>query len=427
MWLLLRQIIDRLMTNPFANTEQKNTGPLKGVTILDLSRILAGPSCTQLLGDLGAEIIKIERPEVGDDTRSWGPPYVANKDGSDSNESAYYLSANRNKRSVAVDISTKEGAQLVRKLAAKCDILIENFKAGGLKKYGLSYDDLAKEFPNLVYCSITGYGQTGPNAHRPGYDLIAQGFGGIMSLTGEPDGQPMKVAVGISDVMCGMYASTAILAALRHRDQTGEGQHIDIALVDTQVAWLINEGTNYLLSGDTPIRRGNQHPNIVPYQVFEVADGHVLVAVGNDSQFIKFCDLIHADELNQDDRFTTNVNRLKHRDLLCGLIAKELITWKKDELLAAMEEQSVPCGPINTLPEVFNSEQVATREMKITMPHKEAKSGSVDLIGNPIKLSKTPVSYRRAPPTCGADTMETIKELLGEDELCTAIKAGAIR
>ncbi len=402
-------------------TDNGTTGPLDGLRILDLSRILAGPTCTQLLGDLGADVIKIERPGVGDDTRTWGPPFVTDAEGHDTNESAYYLSSNRNKRSVAVDIAKPEGTALVRRLAAKCDVLIENFKVGGLAKYGLGYDDLKHELPRLVYCSITGFGQTGPNAHRAGYDIMAQGYGGIMSITGTPDGEPMKVAVGIADVMCGMYASTAILAALRHRDRTGEGQRIDIALVDTQIAWLINEGTNYLVSGQPPKRRGNQHPNIVPYQVFEVADGHIIVAVGNDAQFVRFCELIGMPELAGDDRYRTNANRLYHRDELIGVLARRLRQMKKRIMIEGMEARNVPGGPINTLPELFASDQARAHNMKITMPHSLAGTGTVDLIGNPLKLSRTPVTYRRTPPVCGADTVETIREFLDEDALDEAL------
>ncbi len=390
-------------------------GALDGLRILDLSRILAGPTCTQLLGDLGADVIKIERPGTGDDTRIWGPPFVTDAQGHDTSESAYYLCANRNKRSVAVDIARPEGVALVRRLAARCDVLIENFKLGGLAKYGLGYDDLKDELPALVYCSITGFGQTGPNAHRAGYDIMAQGYGGIMSITGEPDGEPMKVAVGIADVMCGMYAATAILAALRHRDRTGEGQHIDIALVDTQMAWLINEGTNYLVSGQAPKRRGNQHPNIVPYQVFEVADGHIIVAVGNDTQFARFCELIGLPELAADERYRTNARRLHHREELIALLTRRLRQLNKRMVIDGMEARGVPGGPINTLPEVFASDQARAHHMKITLPHPLAGSGSVDLIGNPLRLSRTPVTYRRAPPVCGADTADTIRELLGED------------
>lgn len=389
-------------------------GPLAGVRILDLSRILAGPSCTQLLGDLGADVIKIEKPGAGDDTRAWGPPFVEDKDGNATGESAYYLCANRNKRSVALDIATPEGARTVRALLAHCDVLVENFKVGGLKKYGLSYADLAQEFPRLVYCSITGFGQTGPNAEKPGYDLLAQGYGGIMSLTGPAEGEPTKVAVGIADVMTGMYAATAILAALRHSEKTGEGQSIDIALVDSQISWLINEGTNYLLSGKLPVRRGNQHPNIVPYQVFETSDGHVIVAVGNDSQYQRFCKLIEAPELCRDERFATNAARLENRAALIPMFARKLRSLTRDSLIAGLEENGIPGGPINTLKDVFDGDQVAARDMKISMPHPLAGDGTVDLIGNPIKLSKTPVTYRRPPPVCGADTSSVLDELLNQ-------------
>ena len=391
---------------------QKPCQALTGIRVLDLSRILAGPTATQLLGDFGADIIKIERPGEGDDTRSWGPPFVENTDGSDSDESAYYLCANRNKRSVALDISTPEGTQTVRDLLQHCDVLVENFKVGGLKKYGLSYEDLRADFPQLVYCSITGFGQTGPNASKPGYDLLAQGYGGIMSLNGPADGEPSKVAVGISDVMTGMYAATAILAALRHRDKSGEGQHIDIALVDCQVAWLVNEGTNYLLSGDSPKRRGNQHPNIVPYQVFEARDGHLIVAVGNDAQYRRFCLLLKVPELAVDALFATNAARLVNRDILVEKITSLVKEWNRDDLIVGMEALGIPCGPINTLPQVFASDQVASRDMRVRMAYPDAKSGSVDLIGNPVKFSGTPITYYRPPPRCGSDTEAVLQELL---------------
>lgn len=402
------------------------SGPLTGVRVLDLSRILAGPTCTQLLGDLGAEIYKIERLGAGDDTRKWGPPFVKDSDGNDTAESAYYLCANRNKKSVAVDISKPDGAEVVRQMAKQCDILIENFKLGGLKAYGLSYDDLKDSHPELVYCSITGFGQTGPNRDKPGYDVMAQGYGGIMSLTGEPEGHPTKVAVGIADVMCGMYASTAILAALRHRDKTGEGQHIDLALVDSQIAWLINEGTNYLTSGREPIRRGNAHPNIVPYQTFETADGHVIIAVGNDSQFQRFCKVIGRQDLAADPRYETNTQRITARDTLVPEVADAVSRMTKDDLLSALASEKVPAGPVNTLEQVFASDQVAARDMKISMTHASAGAGTVDLIGNPIKLSKTPVTYRHAPPVCGADTDDVVGTLLGHDALERAKAKGVV-
>ncbi len=398
------------------NMTPQPDGPLAGLRVLDLSRILAGPTATQLLGDFGADIIKVERPGAGDDTRGWGPPFVIGKDGAPTRESAYYLCANRNKRSIGVDIASPEGAATIRALLPHCDVLIENFKPGGLAKYGLSHADLKDAFPGLIYCSISGFGQTGPHREKPGYDLLAQAYGGIMSLTGEPEGEPMKVAVGIADVMTGMYASNAILAALRHRDRTGEGQHIDIALVDCQIAWLINEGTNYLTSGQLPRRRGNGHPNIVPYQVFEMADGHAVVAVGNDAQFQRFCALIGRKDLASDPAYATNAARLDNRDALIAILTVELRGLRRDWLITGMEAQGVPGGPINRLDDVFASDQVAAREMKITMPHPLAASGSVDLIGNPVKFSKTPVTYRRPPPVCGADTDDILAELLGDHD-----------
>ena len=396
------------------DTKEHASGPLSGLRVLDLTRVLAGPTCTQLLGDYGADVIKVEKPGLGDDTRGWGPPYVRTTDGRDSHESAYYLASNRNKRSIAVDIATAEGADTIRKLARRCDILVENFKLGGLAKYGLDYATLKSASPALIYCSITGFGQTGPNAPRPGYDLMAQGYGGMMSLTGAPDGEPMKVAVGISDIMCGMYAATAILAALRHRDCTGEGQHIDIALVDTQVAWLVNEGVNYLLSGDLPKRRGNQHANIVPYQVFEASDGFVIVAVGNDGQFARFCEAIGHGELASNPDYANNTARINNRTALIDILIPILVRISKSELLEKLKSAGVPSGPIYDLEEVFASDQVAAREMKITMDHPLAASGNVDLIGNPVKFSATPVTYRIAPPLCGADTEEILQDWLGD-------------
>ncbi len=381
-------------------------GPLKGVKVLDLSRILAGPTCTQLLGDLGATVIKVENPATGgDDTRQWGPPYAEDADGNRSDLSAYFMSSNRNKKSVALDIATPEGQAEVRRLASHADILIENFKPGGLAKYGLDYATLSNEFPDLVYCSISGYGQTGPNSSKPGYDLMAQGYGGIMSLTGDADGAPMKVGVGIADVMCGMYACVGILAALRHRDMTGEGQQIDLALVDAQIAWLINEGVNYLTSGEVPQRRGNGHPNIVPYEVYQTADGHVILAVGNDSQYKRFCSFIEKPELADDPRFATNPARLENRDALNAILRPAVQALDTGSVIAGLEDLKVPVGPVRTLDQVFASDQVAARQMQISM---QAEPGEVQLIGNPLNLSRTPVTYRSAPPVCGADTQAVL-------------------
>ncbi|MEP4380824.1 MAG: CaiB/BaiF CoA-transferase family protein [Alphaproteobacteria bacterium] len=389
-------------------------GPLAGMRILDMSRILAGPFCTQLLGDYGADVIKVERAGGGDDTRSWGPPYVVGKDGKATDESAYYLAANRNKRSIAIDISDPEGAATVRQLVRSSDVFIENFKVGGLEKYGLGYDTLSAENPSLIYCSITGFGQTGPNAHRPGYDLLAQAFGGIMSLTGEPDGQPMKVAVGIADVVCGLYAVTAILAAAQHRATTGEGQHIDIALIDTQISWLINEGTNFLVSGEAPARRGNQHPNIVPYQVFRAHDGHVVVAAGNDEQFRRLCQMLARPDLANDPRFQTNSARVMNREVLVPVLSRLIAPLERSWLVERLEEFGIPGGAINAVPEVFESEQVSARDMRVQMPHSLAASGHVDLIGNPVKFSRTPVAYRLGPPYCGEHTDEILQECLDD-------------
>ncbi len=390
-------------------------GPLAGLRILDLTRILAGPTCTQLLGDLGADVIKIERPGAGDDTRGWGPPYIKDGDGEDTRESAYYLSSNRNKRSVAIDLGQAEGQDLVRRLLGRCDVLVENFKAGGLAKYGLAYDQLKGDFPDLVYCSITGFGQTGPYAPRAGYDFLAQGMGGIMSITGEPDRPPVKIGVGISDIMCGMYAAVAILAALRHRDDGGTGQYIDLALLDTQVAWLANEGLNYLTSGQIPKRQGNAHPNIVPYQLFPSSDGHFILAVGNDAQFRRFCDLAGAPELADDARFVTNSQRVVNRDALIPLIEDLTRNHSSRHWLDGLERLGVPGGAVNDIAETFADPQVRHRGMEITLPHAGAGDGTVRLIGNPIKMSETPVTYRRAPPMTGEHTDEVLDELLGLD------------
>lgn len=391
--------------------------PLAGLRILDLSRILAGPTATQLLGDLGADVIKVEKPGAGDDTRKWGPPYLKDAGGNETTESAYYLSSNRNKRSVTIDITHPEGQALTRRLAGECDVLIENFKVGGLTKYGLGYAQLKDDCPKLVYGSISGFGQTGPYAQRPGYDVLAQGMGGIMSITGPADGSPFKVGVGIADVMCGMYMATAILAALRHRDATGEGQYIDIGLLDTQVAWLINEGANYLVSGDVPARRGNAHPNIVPYQVFATADGHIILGVGNDGQYQRFCDFAGVPELATDPRFATNSLRVENREALIPLLEPILKSNPSRYWLDGLEKLTVPAGPVNNLEQVFSDPQILARGMKIEMDHPLKDDGPLALIGNPVNLSKTPVRYRRPPPVLGQHTDEVLKEVLGLDEV----------
>ena len=395
------------------------TGPLAGLRVFDLTRILAGPTCTQLLGDLGAEVIKIERPGHGDDTRKWGPPFAKGADGRDTTYSAYFLSSNRNKRSVALDIAQPQGQALAKRLIAKCDILVENFKTGGLARYGLAYEDLKADNPGLIYCSITGFGQTGPYAPRAGYDFLAQGLGGMMSITGEPDGEPMKVGVGIADVMCGMYAVAAILAAVHHRSKTGEGQHIDLALLDTQVAWLINEGLNYLTSGVVPRRLGNEHPNIVPYKVLPASDGYFILAVGNDRQFQRFCDFAGAPELAEDPRFRANADRVMNREALYALLPDVTRLKTSAEWAEGLHRQAVPCSPVNDIAEVFEDPQVEAREMKLTMPLDAVEGGQVDLIANPIKFSGTPVTYRAPPPEAGQHTDAVLRELLGleSDEL----------
>ena len=380
-------------------------GPLAGVRVLDLSRILAGPTCTQLLGDLGATVLKVENPATrGDDTRQWGPPYVMDGAGQ-TDLSGYFMSANRNKLSVAIDIARAEGQAEIRRLAGLADILIENFKPGGLRRYGLDYASLRDVNPRLVYGSISGYGQTGPNAAKPGYDLMAQGYGGIMSITGEADGAPMKVGVGIADVMCGMYTCIGLLAALRHAEATGQGQQVDIALVDSQVAWLINEGVNTLVSGKAPQRRGNEHPNIVPYGVYATADGHVIVAVGNDAQFRRFCEVLALEGLPDDPHFATNPARMANRIALAGHLEPAIQARTTATMIEALEAARVPVGPVQTLPEVFSTEQVAARGMRIDMQTVGADGDlTLPLIGNPLHFSATPVTYRHPPPRFGADT-----------------------
>ncbi|WP_172200770.1 CaiB/BaiF CoA-transferase family protein [Niveibacterium sp. COAC-50] len=387
-------------------------GALSHVRVLDLSRVLAGPWATQLLGDLGAEVIKIERPGRGDDTRSYGPPWAKDEAGEDTDVSAYYLCANRNKESITVDFTRAEGQALLRELAAQSDVLVENFKVGTLARYGLDYETLAAINPRLIYCSITGFGQDGPYAERSGYDFLIQGMGGLMSITGAPDGTPTKVGVALADVMTGLYASNAILAALAWRERSGEGQHIDLGMLDVQVAALANQALNYLSSGRAPARVGNAHPNIVPYDACPTADGHMILAIGNDAQFARFCIEARTDWLG-DARFGSNAARVRHRDVLVPLIHDVTRTRTTAEWIAALEAAGVPCGPINTIPQVFDDPQVRHRGMRIEMAHPSA--GKVALVGSPIRMSKTPPTYRRAPPNLGSDTRDLLARLLGKE------------
>ena len=388
------------------------TGPLDGIKIFDLTRVLAGPSCVQILGDLGADVIKIERPNVGDDTRKFGPPFVKDINGNETSESAYYLAANRNKQSVTLDLTSREGQVLARRIIAKCDVLVENFKVGNLAKYGLSYTDLKDEFPNLIYCSITGFGQTGPLAKQPGYDFMAQGMGGLMSITGPTDGEPHRVGVPIADLTAGLWAAIAINAALRHQAVTGQGQHLDISLLDTQVATLSIQGLNYLSSGETPGLLGNAHPNIVPYQVFPTSDGNIIVAVGNDAQFKRFAAFIGAPELAEKKEFATNEHRVRNREKLTTILNEIMAEKTSQHWLEGLESIKVSCGPINQIDQVFENEQVLARDMKIQMDH-PFSAEPVDLIGNPINMSATPPTYRRPPPTMGEHTDAILSDLLG--------------
>jgi len=404
-------------------------GALQGVRVLDLSRVLAGPWCTQTLADLGADVIKVERPGAGDDTRGWGPPFLKGAEGHDTREAAYYLGTNRNKRSVTIDISRPEGQDLVRRLADTADVFIENFKVGDMVRYGLDAASLRATRPGLVYCSITGFGQTGPYRDRAGYDYAVQGMGGLMSVTGErddlPGGGPQKVGVAVADLFTGMYATVAILAALRHRDRAGEGQVVDMALLDTQVAMLANLGANYLVTKQAPKRAGNAHQNIVPYQVFEVADGHLILAVGNDGQFEKFCAVAGCPELAADPRFAKNADRVRHRALLVPLLAERLRTRPRAEWLAALEAAKVPCGPINGLDDVFADPQVNERAMTVTLPHPLA--GQVELVASTMKLSATPPTARRAPPLLGQHTDEVLAEIgLGAERIAELRRSGIV-
>ncbi|MBA9843770.1 MAG: CaiB/BaiF CoA-transferase family protein [Ralstonia sp.] len=389
-------------------------GALSHLRVLDLTRVLAGPWCAQNLADFGADVIKVERPGAGDDTRTWGPPWLKDEAGNNTAEAAYYLAANRNKRSITVDISTPEGQDIVRQLAAHADVVLENYKVGQLAKYGLDYASLKAVKPDLVYCSITGFGQTGPYAARAGYDFIVQGMGGFMSLTGErddlPGGGPQKAGVAISDLMTGMYATVAVLAALAHRDRTGEGQYIDMALLDVQVAMLANMNTNYLASGQAPKRWGNAHPNIVPYQTFQAANGWIIVAVGNDGQFRRFVDAGGMPELADDPRFATNPQRVANRDVLVPILAEMVKRFGKGEWIDKLEAARVPCGPINSLDEVFDNEQVQARGLRVDLPHPSA--GTVKLVGSPVKMSATPPKAASHPPLLGEHTGAVLRDVL---------------
>ena len=399
---------------------------LAGLRVLDLSRILAGPSATQLLADFGAEVIKIERPGAGDDTRGWGPPFLHDPTGAETGTSAYFLSANRGKHSLAVNIADPRGQALVQALAAQSDVLVENFKPGDLARYGLDAATLRAANPRLIYCSITGFGQTGPNAQRAGYDFLVQGEGGLMSLTGMADGPPLKAGIGIADLICGMYAAVGILAAVAAREKTGLGQHIDLALMDAQVAMLVNQGVGYLTDGKTPPRRGNDHPTIVPYGTFPANDGTFILAIGNDGQFSRFAALAGAPGLAADPRFANNAARVRHRDILIPLIATLTAGRTAQDWLSTCAAQGIPAGPVNDLAQVFASPQVAARAMTVAMTLPTGAAAT--LIGNPLKMSGTPVTYAKPPPALGGDTGAVLARHLGltQTELSDLAAAGVI-
>ncbi|NYZ16357.1 CoA transferase [Azospirillum sp. RWY-5-1] len=404
-------------------------GPLSHVRVLELSRVLAGPWAAQTLADLGAEVIKVERPGAGDDTRAWGPPWAGDPNAGEPRESAYFLSANRGKRSVTIDFERPEGQALVRRLAAESDVVIENFKVGGLVKYGLDYDSLKAVNPRLVYCSITGFGQTGPYRSRAGYDFMIQGLGGLMSITGQPDGEPgggpVKVGVAVTDIFTGLYATIGVLGALAHRDRTGEGQWVDLALLDVQVAVLANQAMNHLVSGMPPVRMGNAHPNIVPYQAFATADGHIILAVGNDGQFAKFCAVAGQPELAADPRYATNPERVRHRAELVPRLQEIIKARPSRDWLVGLEAVGVPCGPINDLAAVFEDPQVIARGLRRDLPHPTA--GTVPTVASPIRYSGTPIAHETAPPTLGQHTDEVLGGLLGLDaDTLASLKAAGV-
>lgn len=408
-------------------TRVENTGPLKGLRVFDMTRILAGPSATQILGDMGADILKIEKPQEGDDTRKWGPPYLKDKNGNDTTESAYYLSANRNKRSVTLDFAKPEGLELAKKLLKNCDILVENFKTGTLEKYGLGYDQIKNEFPGLIYCSLTGFGQSGPYKDLPGYDYLIQGMGGIMGLTGPADGAPHKIGVAYCDLLAGLYAVNGILGAVYHREKTGKGQFVDLALLDAQVATLSNAGQYYLTSGEVTPRMGNAHPTIVPYEAFMAKDGYIILAVGNDRQFEAFCDFAQMPELAKDPRFAKNADRVKNRKELVPAIREKIAAQPMQYWMDGLTAHGVSCGPVNTVDRVFTNEQVLARGMVTEMTHPLSQK-ALRLISSPLRFSDTPVSYRRAPPALGQDTEDVLTAELSmtPDDILTLRQKGVV-
>lgn len=400
----------RIVENTILSGVQ-NTGPLKGIRVFDMTRILAGPSATQILGDMGADILKIEKPGQGDDTRKWGPPFVKDKDGKDTTESSYYLSANRNKKSLSLDFTKPEGLAIAKKLLSTCDILFENYKSGTLEKYGLGYEQIKKEFPRLIYCSLTGFGHTGPYKDLAGYDFLIQGMGGIMSLTGPADGEPCKIGVAQTDLITGLYALSGILAALYAREKTGKGQFIDISLLDAQVASLSNAGQYYLTSGKVTPRMGNAHPTIVPYEAFAASDGYIILAIGNDKQFQDFCAFVNRADLYQDARFAENKNRVKNRSVLIPIV-RDILKQKPGKYwINELEKRGVPCGPVNDLAQVFADPQVQARDIVTNMIH-PLSPDQIKLIANPLRFSETPVTYRNPPPVLGADTNAILKQEL---------------